>query len=162
MYKLLDSLLFQYVSFIYLGWFEIFLALTVILSALISHPCSPGALAVWPLTGFLVWMGQIEKTWSSSSPQLQNLYARHVQHQTGVVQPRQNSTDSLFHHFPEHHRRTALPSHQPSQPEPLLHQTKHVSYYCTSLTGRPELGQVFVMTDFLRLVSEFVVLPTAD
>lgn len=116
----------------------------------------PGCLACnW----VLVWMAQIEQAWSSSSPQLQNVYARCVQRWTGVAQPRQNSTDSLFHHFPEHHRHTSVPS--TAQPEPLPHQPKHVRYYCTSLPERAHLVQVaaiFLLEYFLRLVLSVSVL----
>lgn len=129
---------------------------------LLGWPCHPTRTYTSPVLsrGFCclasnwvsVWMGQIEQAWSSSSPQLENLYARHAQCWTGVVQASQNSTDSVFHHFPEHHRHTTLPSHQPSQPEPQLHQTKHVQYNRTSLPERPELGRVFSVTDFPNLV----------
>lgn len=136
-WRLLDLLPPQYSTYICVRCPDIFLAGTATLPAPIPLPAAlgPGCLACnW----VLVWMGQIEQAWSGSSPQLQNVYARRVQCWTGVVQPRQNSTDSLFHHFPEHHRHTTFPS--TALPEPLPHQTKHVHYYCTSLPERADLG----------------------
>lgn len=115
----------------------------------LAAPGSPGWLACnWAL----LWMAQIEQPWSGSSPQLQNVYARRVRRCAGVVQPRQSSTDSLFHHFPEHHRHTTFPS--AAQPEPLPHQTKHARFDWTFLADAWAKWQLhfFVMTDSLRLV----------
>ena len=56
---------------------------------------------------------------------------------------------------------TALPS--TAQPEPLLHQTKHVHYYYTSLpkcTGSVEVAATFFSNDSIAF--ECAVQPIAD
>lgn len=94
--------------------------------------------------------GLVETAWSSSSPQLQNVYARCFEHWTGVAQPKRNATDSLFLHFPEHPMHTGFPSK--AQPEPPPHQPERVRYYCTFLPERAEFTAAFLfaMTNFFK------------
>ena len=99
-------------------------------------------------------MGQIEQTWSSSSPQLKNVCVLDVPSvRPGWCGQWKSSTDSLFHHFPEHHRRTFPPT---AQPGPLLYQTERAHYYCARVPRTADLGHAAAtssgITDFWRPV----------
>lgn len=122
----------QYSTAICVSGPDIFLAGTATLPAPITSP--RGCLACdW----VSVWMGQIEQAWFSSSPQLQNVYARSAHCWTGAAQPRRNSTDSLFLHFPEHHRSTNLPINSPARVSTSPNQT------CTLLLCIPSQRELF-------------------
>lgn len=139
--RLLDLLPPQYSAYICVRWPDIFLAGTATQALNLYLPSltalGPGCLACnwvfWPEWLILSRLGPAP----ARSYRMCMLDVFHCW--TGVVRPRQNSTDSLFHHFPEHHRHTSFPS--TTQPEPLPHQTKHVHYYCTTLPERADVGQ---------------------
>lgn len=159
--RLQDLLATQYSTYVCIRWRDIILAGTATLPAPIP-PLSPASSGPSCLAcNWSFWSEWLRLSSLGPAPAhsyrmcMLDVFLRW----TRVVQPRQNSTDSLFHHFPEHYRHSTFPS--TAQPGPPPHQTKHVRYYCTSLPERAKVAAPFFFfcNDFLKLVLCLSALP---